>query len=584
LTNSVNVTFPNLDIRVRLPLFSSHDLPPGTSSWHASQPAEVLTVKGAISACVARLKRVPDFEKMHQHMLSLGLEARLAWRRRMYLDWIHQETTVDGRPREWALLIGLAMAQEPFAPTDSLELRMNLQYPTTAITMPYEVLQEPAQCEGYVVRLLGRRRERLYFVTVTNHLFICPAEKAVLPRAPLQSISNDVDQAVLAEYSAQFGSPVSIDPRRRRANAYYNALPRTLELQQAEVVHAAREHADGQYPISPEEMLHRHATEEKDRILELLKGANGFIDLRDIMKIVFPKDGKSTGHQEDDDLYLDLSDSSIWEEDNSEPDLGTSRASRTATNFELHLRGDHVLRLQVRCSPCFPCEYHLRCIAQASSLEVAKEWSKRLRALTRFWRARLHEDARLQIQASNGFQRLHYSMHEPANLRKAKDAFDGDHASSSYLGLAYNWGKIDNWAGINTASRLYVKEKARARFKQRWVVLAQGHLFIYRHVYHPLPGQPILPVFYGAKGCIDLRNTYVISGALCSDLLNTRPSGYSAADVNGHRAPRVYRDGLMSGDEEEDCVLLLWKRPKGKPLSDSKHAESRFALFISKSC
>lgn len=78
-------------------------------------------------------------------------------------------------------------------------------------------------------------------------------------------------------------------------------------------------------------------------------------------------------------------------------------------------------------------------------------------------------------------------------------------------------------------------------------------------------GQPLATVYHRRKTSLSLRGCYVYSGALTTSLLaqSANSSTWDPADTQG-KFPRMYEgDGLRVKDEEEDCTLVIFKRPFG---------------------
>jgi hypothetical protein len=64
-----------------------------------------------IELCTTALGSVPDWDFIIQRRIKEGRSLELAWRLDTKLDWVWQNECVDGTPRNWAVLCGLALKQ-----------------------------------------------------------------------------------------------------------------------------------------------------------------------------------------------------------------------------------------------------------------------------------------------------------------------------------------------------------------------------------------------------------------------------------------------------------------------------------------
>lgn len=90
-------------------------------------------------------------------------------------------------------------------------------------------------------------------------------------------------------------------------------------------------------------------------------------------------------------------------------------------------------------------------------------------------------------------------------------------------------------------------------------------------------GKPLPSVYHRRKTSLSLRGCYVYSGALTTSLLATSNSSstWDPADSQG-KFPRMYEgDGLRVKDEEEDCTLVIFKRPYGGSGRFGKQGKTR---------
>lgn len=64
-----------------------------------------------VKLCEKSLKTVREWEWLIQRRINEGFSMELAWRTGAKLDWVWQLHDLRGRPRDWAVLYGLALNQ-----------------------------------------------------------------------------------------------------------------------------------------------------------------------------------------------------------------------------------------------------------------------------------------------------------------------------------------------------------------------------------------------------------------------------------------------------------------------------------------
>jgi hypothetical protein len=152
---------------------------------------------------------------------------------------------------------------------------------------------------------------------------------------------------------------------------------------------------------------------------------------------------------------------------------------------------------------------------------------------------------------------------------------DDPNEYSPLLAKVFNWCTIEKCRGIVRHGRLYHKTHLHTRFIERYNILIGGHLIHYQVIIRDIQGRPSITSWHRKKGAIHLRDCYVYSGSLCDDLLANTPGGGRYDPTEGrHKFPRIYQDGLLSGDDEEDCTFIIWKKTgvgKGSGLGSKSH-------------
>lgn len=64
-----------------------------------------------LELCMRSLRTVREYEWLVQKAINEGSSLQLAWRVETKLDWVWQETDVEGKPRDWDVLCGLSLKQ-----------------------------------------------------------------------------------------------------------------------------------------------------------------------------------------------------------------------------------------------------------------------------------------------------------------------------------------------------------------------------------------------------------------------------------------------------------------------------------------
>ena len=100
---------PALETRLRVDI-------PGADRGDIQEAFSVFTRENAVEICKKALHNVEDYEEIVLRAEKDGIYLGLSWRMDMQLDWIWQTEDVEGRPRGWAVLVGLALKQVRIVP------------------------------------------------------------------------------------------------------------------------------------------------------------------------------------------------------------------------------------------------------------------------------------------------------------------------------------------------------------------------------------------------------------------------------------------------------------------------------------
>lgn len=104
LPNYVEIRCPTLDTRVKIDI-------PGSDGVDIRRAYAIFDRANLISLCERWLRSTHDYHEVIERELSKGSRMELAWCFETYLDWVWQLEDVQEKPRQWAVLYGLAMKQ-----------------------------------------------------------------------------------------------------------------------------------------------------------------------------------------------------------------------------------------------------------------------------------------------------------------------------------------------------------------------------------------------------------------------------------------------------------------------------------------
>ena len=306
------------------------------------------TAKGIIGRALQVLED-SEFQNILNSWQERDERLGLAWRQYDRLEWLHGAN-------ENHMYSVLAMQK-----THELEIRPKVHYPTIAITgspgTDRGQLHEPAPIEGFLVlqtsqkgreSLMGKNYfKRLYFST-HNHLLCFSTPGRAIPPKPLE-----VKQAL------QDGTP--------KAKVLAEKIPLIYTIDPYPIQDGKITWLSDSNLQEIREYDHR-AYEESERALHLMLEAEGYIDLcliKHVRKYKLQKDGEpqANGTQQDES------------ENESDVETGTAATKHDIQrSFVIHLTNGLTVRLQ------------------AYDKVARKEWVKRLRALSEYWKHRIAED------------------------------------------------------------------------------------------------------------------------------------------------------------------------------------------------
>ncbi|WVO12653.1 hypothetical protein L204_100258 [Cryptococcus depauperatus] len=163
LPSHLYIAAPALSTVIRL------RIPGDQESGHIGDTLERFDIDSVIQTCWKILQEnTPVNELLSQNKLE-GSHDRtdlgLAWKASDgLLDWVAYSATVEGKPRPWAVLAGLARMQDGRILRE-LQLRNARHQPRMLKLEDGTCINEPAGIEGYLHRLRGNLKETIYLST-----------------------------------------------------------------------------------------------------------------------------------------------------------------------------------------------------------------------------------------------------------------------------------------------------------------------------------------------------------------------------------------------------------------------------------
>lgn len=614
----IDVHIPVVDLRVRIPI--PEEIPVGVPKKKLSAGMQVMMAnasyqsggegyklvnrKSIIDTVLALGHKIPQWDEVTAKLQEMGLSYELAWRDQTTLDWVREERTSQGENREWAVLCGslLAECKKP----SLLEFRAAVHYPTTVRMAHGKTLQEPPAIEGFLwrVKAVSGALTRLYVTTHDGHIFICRPTRAFPPDRHLASAveeGEEEERATLTtdlprqqtgegmDRSEQYpqGSP---SQRRKTKDVFLGRKKRVMReaslanlrqqvMETVTTLASTEEEVDAQ--------IEAYRAFEKRRQFEQITNADGYVDLRDITMVKSlgsgpakrpsvnlcegeegnndekARDSASQGTAPGAETLDEESSGAEPEDVGGEEGLAASKdraALRKERQFEVTMSNGRSIRFE------------------AYSKSVAHEWIERLAALARYWKRREKVDA---------LERMNACGYDPTLIQRRWQERPGDRPMgvapdvervAPLLGNIWNWCLVQGCRGILRSGRLFHKRKAYAPFRSRHYLLIAGRLLHYKLMTsnRTARARQNSGIFHRRQETVvHLRDAYVYSGKLTEDMLiNGRSEGAGAIGAFGpgtggaansstrHTLPRMYGDGMMSVDEDEECTFVVRYRPE----------------------
>lgn len=207
---------------------------------------------------------------------------------------------------------------------------------------------------------------------------------------------------------------------------------------------------------------------------------------------------------------------------------------------------------------------------------TATEWVARLNAQLQYWKQRRERDASDYLTLSQGGSGpLSAGYNEARKVmpafqaRQIEETQSNSDAFNPLLAEAFNFCSILGCRlGVLRYGRLFFKRAHKAQpFENTFVLLTHTHLMRFEAVARNIQGRPVPLVYHRRLETIHLRDLYLFTADGCSQYLDGNTKGRFDPAGDQSQVARIYRDGLISHDDPEDCTFALWKQklaPKGQ--------------------
>ncbi|KAL1748046.1 Pleckstrin homology domain-containing protein [Schizophyllum fasciatum] len=503
----LEVRNPLLDTRLRVEV-------PDLDVTPIEAAAATLSRENLVALCVKSLRGAGDFKAEVERALARGVRLGLAWRMDTNLDWIWLDEDVQGNPRYWSVLYGLALKQG--SNTSHLEIRLGKHYPEHLRNATGKRIEEPLSIEGYVDRIRPntQTKDPVYLSTHDGFLFFVNQSVAQPPQPPgfVQLPARDADAG--ADNTSSADSPSH--PDAPSLEDYAGVLRRS------EVRRGARQ------------VMAAHA------VCEL----RAIVAVRRAFQVVPPRahDVRVAGAEaEDEFVAAGMREEGAEEGDHAdaggEEGLAQPGADRAHTkmrrSFELLLANGHVMRFETH------------------SCRNAVEWISRLRRLAAYWRLRKRVDAQEEMELARARRPLitpHLHPYHRDESARAPEPPPDASAPLPALGALFNWCVIEGCKPVVRAGRVFMRRGLNGPYKCVRLFLIAGHLVSFRMRRGSF-------VHRAMKRKLNLVDAYVVSGYFAALAL---PRGqFSPGDDS---LPRRYQDGLEADDPEDDLLFMVWYR------------------------
>lgn len=532
---------------------------------------------------------VPQWAELCARLEERGLQFGLAWRTHSTLSWVQYVNTVDLQRRDWSVLVGSILCDHKSPST--LEFRAATHYPQSVRTVTGEALQEPPAIEGFLwrVKAVSGALTRLYITTQDGLIFVNRPSRAFPPERYI-AIEQDPSQNQFKRSDSSVAE-LSIEHRRRtrRGSKGAQRADNTLATLGKKVIEMIT--TEAQTIDELDAQMEAYRAFEKRRLFEQIANSDGYVDVRDIYSIHAldgrggirrpNADGRDTNksatkenHSSDEfeDVFDDIGGEEGYEQAQDRNALKKSR------QFEVTMMNGRTIRFE------------------AYSQSVCHEWVNQIYALSLYWKRREKVDA-LEVMNACGHDPtlIHRTLKRNVEARPL-DSEAGSERVAPILGNIWNWCILDACRTILRSGRLFTKKKPYTAFASRYCVLVSGRILTFKLMTsnRTARSRQNAGIFHKRQDTvIHLRDSYVYSGKLSDHMLvNGRSDGAGALSNFGggtggattsstrHTLPRIYADGLLSTDEDEECTFVIRYRPQRVNRSLNPHLHNEQDAFL----
>jgi hypothetical protein len=176
LPSIVEIRCPALDVSLKLDL-------PAHENW--AMIYQEFSPHLVLEMCEEAISRLPNWKFLMETAIQEGDGGfELAWRVNSVMDWVTHEDDVDGHPRKWAALWGLALRQP--GSLAHLEFRKAQHYATKLHLKDGTSIEEPPAIEGYLdrIRTNSQTRNAQYVSTHDSVIVFATHVHAYAPAPP----------------------------------------------------------------------------------------------------------------------------------------------------------------------------------------------------------------------------------------------------------------------------------------------------------------------------------------------------------------------------------------------------------------
>ncbi|PWN36860.1 uncharacterized protein FA14DRAFT_7455 [Meira miltonrushii] len=531
---------------------------------------------------------VPQWAELCARLEERGLHFGLAWRTHSTLSWVQHVHTMDMQRRDWAVLVGSILCDHKSPST--LEFRAATHYPQSVRTVTGDTLEEPPAIEGFLwrVKAVSGALTRLYITTQDGLIFVNRPSRAFPPERYIAIEPTQAQQPIKRSNSSAAELSVEYRRRTRRGSKGAQRADDTLATLGEKVIEMITTEAQTVEELDAQTEAYRAF--EKRRLFEQIANSDGYVDVRDIYSIYCldgkggvrrpsadgKNDKKGTPKEEPaadefEDIFHDIGGEEGYEQS---PDRNALKQSR---QFELTMMNGRTVRFE------------------AYSQSVCHEWVNQIYTLSRYWKRREKVDALEVMNACGHDPALIHRTHRKNVETRPLEAEAGSERVAPILGNIWNWCILDACRTILRSGRLFTKKKPYAAFASRYCVLVSGRILTFKLMTsnRTARARQNAGLFHKRQDTvIHLRDSYVYSGKLTDHMLvNGRSDGAGALSNFGggtggattsstrHTLPRIYADGLLSTDEDEECTFVVRYRPQRVNRSLNPHLHNEQDAF-----